>query len=74
MVAGERQIAKVGGDTGNEAQHTDEQDDDTNVGGCLLHVCAGRPDAQTMSSLRIPPPGGVWPPKIRVARVAASDC
>jgi hypothetical protein len=33
MVAGERQIAKVRGDTGNEAQHTDEQEDDTNDGG-----------------------------------------
>src|SRR5215217_7895942 len=41
MVAGERQIAEVGGDTGNEAQHTDEQEDDADDGGGLLHVCAG---------------------------------
>ena len=41
LVAGERQIAEIGGDTGNEAQHTDEQKDDADDGGGLLYVVRG---------------------------------
>jgi hypothetical protein len=32
-----RQIAEVGSDTGNEAQHTDEQEDDADDGGGLTN-------------------------------------